>query len=122
MKEQSGVMVGMPAYLYLEAYGAHIWSAFGQPAFVVGSALRIKNWRDIDIRLILPDEEYADWGFDDPIYPFSNAKWVSLCLAYAALGKSMTGLPIDFQIQQMTLANKQYDGARSAIGVRLTVD
>jgi hypothetical protein len=32
------------------------------------------------------------------------------------LGKAMTGLPIDFQIQQQSLANKAYEGRRSSIG------
>jgi hypothetical protein len=46
-----------------------------------------------------------------------NGKWVSLCMAYSALGKHMTGLPIDFQIQQQSDANKQFKGLRSALCV-----
>ncbi len=121
MKKEISVKVGMPAALYLEDFGCHVWNAFGEPAFLVGSALKSKTWRDVDIRLILTDEEYADMGLGDPRYPFSNAKWVSFCLAYSALGKSMTGLPIDFQIQQMTFANKEFSGARSAIGAMVSI-
>jgi hypothetical protein len=36
-------------------------------------------------------------------------------LAWSMLGRQMTGLPIDFQIQQQTLANDEFDGPRSAL-------
>lgn len=104
--------VGMPAGLYL-----HVWSAFGQCPHLVGSALYGKQWRDVDVRLILPDEDYEAIGLGDPKRAHQSPMWVSLCLAYSALGKAMTGLPIDFQIQQMTLANEQYSGARSSLGI-----
>jgi hypothetical protein len=109
--------VGMPAHLYLEEFGSQVWSAFGQPPYLVGSALENKTgWRDVDIRLILEDDLYEKWELGDPKYPFQNLKWVSLCMAYSALGRQMTGLPIDFQIQQQSLANEQHKGHRSSIG------
>lgn len=109
--------VGMPASLLLHEFGSQVWAAFGTPPFLVGSALAGKAWRDVDVRLILDDTEYAARGLGDPRYPSRSGKWFSLCLAYAALGKQMTGLPIDFQIQQQTRANAEYDGPRSALGV-----
>lgn len=111
--------VGMPAYLLLQEFGSQVWAAFGAPPYLVGSALDGKQWRDVDVRLILDDETYAAWGFGDPrpSYAYQNGKWVALCLAFSALGKQMTGLPIDFQIQQQSYANKTFDGPRSALGV-----
>jgi hypothetical protein len=109
--------VGMPAALLLEEFGSQIWSAFGEPPFLVGSALFGKKWRDIDVRLMLDDETYESMGLGDPKNQQRNAKWVSLCLAYSALGKAMTGLPIDFQIQQRTWANKTFDNPRCALGI-----
>lgn len=53
------------------------------------------------------DDEYARLELGDPSHQIGG-KWVSLCMAYAALGRQMTGLPIDFQIQQMTRANRLY--------------
>jgi hypothetical protein len=38
-------------------------------------------------------------------------------MAFSALGKEMTGLPIDFQLDQMTRANTEHDGPRSALGI-----
>jgi hypothetical protein len=67
--------------------------------------------------VILEDAAYEAMGLGDPASPHQNAKWVSLTMAFSALGKAITGLPIDFQIQQQSLANKQYDGPRSALGI-----
>lgn len=109
--------VGMPAALWLDEFGSQVWAAFGDLPYLVGSALEKKHWRDIDVRLILPDEGYKRLGLGDPTYSHHNEKWVSLVLAYSALGKAMTGLPVDFQIQQQTDANKEYGGRpRSALG------
>lgn len=108
--------VGMPAGLYLDEFGHQVWAAFGHMPYLVGSALERKQWRDVDVRLILPDDEYERMGLGDPKYSHHNGKWVSLVLAYSALGKAMTGLPIDFQIQQQTDANEQYSKPRSALG------
>lgn len=113
--------VGMPADLLLHEFGSQVWAAFGDCPYHVGSSLKNKQWRDVDVRLILSDEEYERLGLGDPKYPHENEKWASLVLAYSALGKAMTGLPIDFQIQQQTDANQQFsqrDGhTRSALGV-----
>lgn len=112
--------VGMPAALYLDAFGSVVWDAFGQPPYHVGSSMPGVNktgWRDVDVRLILSDEEYEALGLGDPLRCHRNAKWVALTMAFSALGKEMTGLPIDFQIQQQTHANKVFEGCpRSALG------
>lgn len=112
--------VGMPATLILDEFGYLVWSAFGDYPYHVGSSVFKKQWRDVDVRLILSDEEYERMELGDPKHPHENAKWVALTLAFSALGKAMTGLPIDFQIQQQSNANTTYsqsDGCvRSALG------
>lgn len=120
--------VGMPATLLLDEFGYHVHAAFGHHPYHVGSSVFNKTWRDVDVRLILEDEEYACMGLGDPKRPHENSKWVALTLAFSALGKAMTGLPIDFQIQQQSHANENYsqkEGCiRSALGcmthIRLT--
>jgi len=109
--------VGMPAALYLEEFGSQVWSAFGTLPYLVGSATFFKEWRDVDVRLILDDAEYACLGLGDPVRACTNAKWAALCMAFSALGTKMTGLPIDFQIQQRTYANAQYNRPRLALGL-----
>jgi hypothetical protein len=116
-ESRTGPGVGMPHALHLNEFASHVYSAFGSPPYLVGSALRGKKWRDVDVRLILDDAEYGAMGFGDPRDTHRNAKWVSLVLAYSALAKQMTGLPVDFQIQQQTHANATYDGPRSALGL-----
>lgn len=112
--------VGMPATLYLEEFGHLVWAAFGEYPYHVGSSVFNKVWRDVDVRLILADEEYERLDLGDPKHPHMNKRWVALTLAFSALGKQITGLPIDFQIQQQTDANALYsqkDGCvRSALG------
>jgi len=114
--------VGMPQTLLLHEFGSQVWAAFGSIPYHVGSSLRKKRgWRDVDVRLILDDDAYRTLRLGDPDYPHNNLRWVSFCLAYSTLGKHMTGLPIDFQIQQQTWANSKYTAAtghpRSAIGL-----
>ncbi len=110
--------VGMPASLQLNEFGSKIWDAFDEVPYHVGSSLtEKKDWRDVDVRLILDDEEYERMGFGKPEECHHSGKWVALCLAFSLLGKEMTGLPIDFQIQQQTYANEKFKGRRSALGL-----
>lgn len=109
--------VGMPHHLFLNEFGSKIWDTFGVPPYHVGSSLDNKTWRDVDVRLILSDEEYEEMGFGKPDECLDNPKWISLCMAFSALGEKMTGLPIDFQIQQQSDANLKYKGHRSSIGL-----
>lgn len=113
------VGVGMPAMIYLNEFGSQLWHAFDQPAYHVGSSLISKTWRDVDVRLMLPDYQYEAMGLGDPKQTHLCGKWIALCLAFSALGQRITGLPIDFQIQQQTLANTLYGSKypRSALGI-----
>lgn len=109
-------MVGMPFGLLLQDFGEHVYRAFGHPPYHVGSSLTLKTgWRDVDVRLILPDDEYAAMALGDPDQPQWNQRWVSIILAWSCFGKHLTGLPIDFQIQQQTHANLKTPGKRSAL-------
>ncbi len=111
--------VGMPQSLYLDDFANEVWHAFGTNPYLVGSALYGKDWRDIDVRLILADAEYeALLGPNaNPLTEHRNGKWVALCKAFSALGEKMTGLPIDFQIQRNSEANNLYPNPRSALGI-----
>jgi hypothetical protein len=109
--------VGMPADILIKQFGAVLYAAFGEVAYHVGSSLMKKrDWRDVDIRILLDDEKYNTMGFGDPKRPQDNAKWVAFTLAFSALGRQMTGLPIDFQIQERTYANETFKAQpRSAL-------
>lgn len=109
---------GMPAFMHLEQFGSYAWDAFGHAPFLVGSSLSSSQWRDVDVRLMLPDEEYdALIGPSPGGMERANGKWAALCMAFSALGQQMTGLPIDFQIQRQSDTNAKYSGAREALGM-----
>jgi hypothetical protein len=113
MKKNKTSGVGQPETFYLNAFGQLVYDAFGSPPYLVGSATHGKKWRDVDVRLILADDEWKLLGFGEPHNP--GAKWVANCMAFSALGKHITGLPIDFQIQQQTDANIRFGGKREAL-------
>ena len=105
---------GMPAGIWLGKFGTIITDYFGHVAYHVGSSLDRKDWRDVDVRLILPDDEFTEL-FGTNQSSTTNQKLSAVTLAFAALGKEMTGLPIDFQIQPQSWANEHYPFKRSAL-------
>lgn len=122
-KRTGAAGVGMPAMLHLNLFGREIHMAFGHVPYLVGSAATGKSWRDVDVRLILPDPEF------DALFPeavgepgnLNDARWALICAGIAELGRQRTGLPIDFQIQRQTDANDRYGGGvRHALGLYLT--
>jgi hypothetical protein len=82
--------------------------------FLVGSALTSPDYRDVDVRVILRDEQFdGQWAADgDPTkVRFINA-------AVSTWGQRETGLPIDFQVQRQSDANAAFDGRREPMGDR----
>lgn len=110
-------------YFKLDVSCIPLWAAFGGGiggVYLVGSVLRKPDWRDVDIRAILDDAEY------DRLFPVTdrhgeNAQWKLICIAISQYLSSVTGLPIDFQLQRQTNANERYPKAeghqRNAIGL-----
>lgn len=110
------------AYFKLDAACIPLWRAFGRHGgvYMVGSALRKPDWRDVDIRVILDDAEY-DRLFVETDKWGENAQWKIICISISHYLSSVTDLPIDFQIQRQTQANERYptkeDHRRNAIGL-----
>lgn len=105
---------GMPAGIWLTKFGSIVADYFGHECYHVGSSLTSKDWRDVDVRLLLPDDEFAAL-FGRIESAEANPKLAAITLAFAALGTAMTGLPIDFQIQTVSHANAAYPAMRSAL-------
>jgi hypothetical protein len=120
---QKGVYIGAPACFALELACQHIRAAFpGFGCYVVGSALQRPDWRDVDLRFIMRDEEFAslfpdadlrtgNWEFDP--------RWLLMTVAISRWLSDQTGLPIDFQFQPQTHANARHSGPRNAVGIRI---
>lgn len=86
--------------------------AFGQPAYLVGSAGfgEERGYRDVDVRLMLDDEEFA------AACP-TRERWELLSLAIGVYLSERTGLEVDFQIQVAKLANERFSGPRNPLGM-----
>ena len=90
---------------YLDQACVDIWKAFGSFPYLVGSAGEGGAYRDVDVRLMLDDEEYA------ATCP-TQERWALLSLAVSAYLSERTGLKVDFQIQRTKEANEKYGNKR----------
>src|SRR5947209_3655057 len=114
-KARISIGIGMPAYLKRELFAHVLLDAFDGEPYLVGSALKGKTWRDVDVRLMLDDAAYTAL-LGKVTHP--NGKLDAFNLAFSVLGTNMTGLPIDFQLQHQDDANKKFPHQpRSALGI-----
>lgn len=89
---------------------AGLHHAFGNCPYQVGSSLTRADYRDVDVRMMLTDEQFATMFPNNYTLKFMNAvvsEWL----------RTQTGLPIDFQFQDTTETNKKHDGRRNAMGI-----
>ena len=108
----------------LELACQHINAALGDyGCFLVGSVLERPDWRDVDVRFIMADAEFSALfpkvEIDCPTWEH-DPKWLLLNTAISDWLTRHTGLPVDFQIQPQTFANKWHDKPRHAIGMRVS--
>lgn len=95
-----------------------VYAAYGSPPYLVGSVLTRPDFRDIDLRLILPDAEFERLVPDEEIGLILNIAFSGLIQRASGLGYQ-----IDFQFQQMTAANEEFGDlavhSRNPMGTRL---
>lgn len=111
--------VGAPQFYNLQCSCAMLVEAFGYHIYHVGSSLDRRDYRDVDVRCILPDEEF------DRLFPNisgsnyqTDAFWNLVCCAISEWLQTRTNLPIDFQIQRQTQANAENENCkRNALGL-----
>jgi len=108
-----------PAYFKLNQAVALIDKAFGVHGtfgtYLVGSSLQRRDFRDVDVRMIMENDAY-DKLFPGAIdRPDLNAYWSLTCVTIADWLARETGLPIDFQIQRQSVANELFP-ARKNLG------
>jgi hypothetical protein len=89
---------------------------FGWSTYLVGTAMQPRDGkppRDIDVRTIVKDKQH------DRLTKAIGQKGVAfLGIAIGQYLASLTGLPIDYQIQRMTEANALHEGTRNPLGHR----
>ena len=85
-----------------EAFKIHRKSGRFGGTYLVGSALERPDYRDVDVRTILDDEDF------DELFGGKMFFWSIFNLGITAYLRDVTGLPIDYQVQRMTEANETY--------------
>lgn len=114
--------VGAPKIFELELACRHIYDAFeSYGIYLVGSSLERPDWRDVDLRMIMSDEEFFKLfpdAHDNDAWEF-DARWLVLTTSISEQLSRITGLPIDFQFQPQTHANARHKGPRHALGMRM---
>ncbi len=83
---------------------------FGYGTFHVGSSLIRADYRDVDLRCILPNKEF-DELFANESSEIGDRKLKFLNVAISEWIAARTGLPIDFQFQRMSDANHEFPTA-----------
>lgn len=111
-----------PHYFRLNHACMVINAAFdGYGCYLVGSSLDRRDWRDVDVRYIMKDEEYARLFPGLKGNPRVNALWSLITTTTSEWLSKSCDLPIDFQIQMQSEANAEFsskDGhPRSFLGM-----
>lgn len=89
-----------------------ICEGFDATPYLVGSANERPDFRDVDVRLILDDQEY------DALFEKRPQFWALLSRVISTYLRTRTNLPIDFQIQRQTDANARHNKPRNPLGHR----
>ncbi len=110
--------IGAPQMFRLHHACAVLVRAFGVRTYLVGSSLQRRDFRDVDVRTILDDEDF-DRMFPGVAghNPERSALWSLVCTSIALYLSESSGLPVDYQIQRQTNANEEHQGPRNALGI-----
>jgi hypothetical protein len=118
--------LGPPACFLLEQACQHINQALGGfGCYQVGSSLERPDFRDIDIRFIMEDSEFAVLFPDVDVTSQAclwerDPRWLLMNVSISMWLQQQTGLPrVDFQIWPQTHANRRHGGKpRNPVGLR----
>lgn len=116
--------IGAPGFFLLNQACRMVEEAFPESlgVYLVGSSITRRDFRDVDLRLMLLDEDYTKMfpgiGNNGWLHP----RWSLVCSSIALYLSKASGLPVDFQIQDQTSANRDYpmnNHPRCAMGLFL---
>lgn len=99
------------AHFLLDQAAVVLGWAFDSTPYLVGSCLIQRDYRDVDVRIVLDDEAY-DRLFPVPYTDRANPLWSVLCSAISLQLGHITGLPVDFQIQRRSDQDGKHEGKR----------
>ena len=97
-KEQSPGWQGLgePHHMNLEAACMLVSQAFNETCYLVGTAAVQRDFRDVDVRIIMNDDKF-DTLFGNT-GGGTRAFWTLVSVSVSAWLKQCTGLPVDFQV------------------------
>lgn len=116
--------VGAPKIFALELALQQVNEAFkdvGFGCYLVGSAIERADWRDVDVRMILTDEEFSKLFPDAVTHSAAwehDPRWLLMTISISEYLSRVSGLPVDFQFQPQTFANERHKKPRHAKGLR----
>lgn len=89
--------------------------------YLVGSVSERRDWRDVDVRMIMNDDIFEklfpDAGQDTSASGgAADAMWSAFCVSVSAYLSQQSGLPVDFQVQPQGPANEKHKKPRNALG------
>jgi|ERR1019366_154320 hypothetical protein len=117
-KKHKASYVGAPAIFALKQACQDLSRAFyGCGIYLVGSALERADWRDVDVRGILDDAEFAELFPDADDHWECDERWLWINISISERLARITGLPIDFQFQPQTQANARHKGHRDCLSM-----
>ena len=92
-----GSFLGFPAHDALSQACQFVGQALDETCYLVGSVLETRDYRDVDVRVIMDDDKFiALFGRD----PGLNAFWSLLSVSISEYLRRRTDLAVDFQIQR----------------------
>jgi hypothetical protein len=93
----------------LDLWATAVRGTFRAPCYIVGSCLERPDYRDVDVRMPLPD--------DDPFVTGKLHRLHLVNVALSAWASHDTDLPVDFQLQPQSEFDAE-DGNRVSLGSR----
>lgn len=106
--------IGAPQIFHLHNACQLLNNAFPDSfgCFLVGSSIVKRDYRDVDVRMIMEDTDFLALFPKTDLTKIGHAafsaRWSVICCSISEWLSRVSGLPIDFQIQPMTQANKEY--------------
>lgn len=109
------IYIHRPQLMALDHACSLLWGAFPDSGtYLVGSALARPDYRDVDVRTILRDDDFVRLF---PTGAHLHTPWEFQCMVISHWLSEVSKLPVDYQIQSMTDANGNHSGLRNALGL-----